>query len=149
MNLALENGPSNFRIFSSRAALEQYQTQAPLAPIVFITQKGYEERMLRLSQRKRNARTGRHWLGADRVTELNDKKRLRCKAMHFCLALTWFIVLMCGNLHPPLNCPDTVIMNRFAPKGHADRPFIDFALCLHRSRQSLKRQCLNIQYEIM
>jgi putative methylase len=124
-----------------RAALEQYQTPAPLAArlLFHAMMKGdvREKKICDLGSGTGVLAIGASLLGADQVQGVDiDKNAIQVAKENAALlgADVEFIVADVGDATLPsrLGCSDTVIMNPpfGAQKAHADRPFIDLALTL-------------------
>jgi putative methylase len=124
-----------------RAALEQYQTPAPLAArlLFHALMKGDIEgkKICDLGSGTGVLAIGASLLGADRVQGVDiDKKAIQVAKENAALldAEVEFIMADVRDATLPalLGCSDTVIMNPpfGAQKVHADRPFIDLALTL-------------------
>jgi len=123
------------------AALEQYQTPAPLAArlLFHALMKGdvRGKRICDLGSGTGLLAIGAALLGADQVQGVDsDQKAIRVAKENAALlgADVEFIVADVRDAPLParLGCSDTVIMNPpfGAQKAHADRPFIDLALIL-------------------
>ena len=124
-----------------RAALEQYQTPAPLAArlLFHALMKGdiEQKKICDLGSGTGVLAIGAALLGAGRVQGVDiDRKAIRVAKenaalldvdVEFIVADVWD-----ADLPARLGCSDTVIMNPpfGAQKAHADRPFIDLALTL-------------------
>ncbi len=124
-----------------RAALEQYQTPAPLAArlLFHALMKGdvRGKKICDLGSGTGVLAIGASLLGADQVRGVDiDKNTIRVAEENAALldADVEFIVADVHDATLParLGCSDTVIMNPpfGAQKAHADRPFIDLALTL-------------------
>jgi putative methylase len=124
-----------------RAALEQYQTPAPLAArlLFHALMKGdiVGKKICDLGSGTGVLAIGAALLGADRVQGVDiDKKAILVAKENAALfdADVEFIVadVRDATLPARIGCSDTVIMNPpfGAQKAHADRPFIDLALVL-------------------
>jgi putative methylase len=124
-----------------RAALEQYQTPAPLAArlLFHALMKGDIEakKICDLGSGTGVLAIGAALLGAERVQGVDiDRKAIRVAKENAALldVDVEFIVADVRDAALPahLGCSDTVIMNPpfGAQKAHADRPFIDLALTL-------------------
>jgi putative methylase len=124
-----------------RAALEQYQTPAPLAArlLFHALMKGdvRGKKICDLGSGTGMLAIGASLLGADQVRGVDiDKNANRVAEENAALldADVEFIVadVRDATLPARLGCSDTVIMNPpfGAQKAHADRPFIDLALML-------------------
>jgi putative methylase len=124
-----------------RAALEQYQTPAPLAArLLFhaLMKRDIEaKKICDLGSGTGVLAIGAALLGADRVQGVDiDSNAIRVARENAALldADVEFIVadVRDATLPERLGCSDTVIMNPpfGAQKAHADRPFIDLALTL-------------------
>jgi len=124
-----------------RAALEQYQTPAPLAArlLFHALMKGdvRGKKICDLGSGTGVLAIGASLLGADQVRGVDiDKNTIRVAEENAALldADVEFIVadVRDATLPARLGCSDTVIMNPpfGAQKAHADRPFIDLALTL-------------------
>ena len=123
------------------AALEQYQTPAPLAArlLFHALMKGDIEgkNVCDLGSGTGVLATGAALLGADRVTGVDiDRKAVEMAKSNAGL-LGVDVEFIVADVRDPslpslLGRPDTVIMNPpfGAQKAHADRPFIDLALTL-------------------
>jgi len=123
------------------AALEQYQTPAPLAArlLFHALMKGDIEgkNVCDLGSGTGMLAAGAALLGADRVTGVDIDKKAVAVARSNAGLLGVDLEFIVADVRDPslpsrLGCPDTVIMNPpfGAQKAHADRPFIDLALTL-------------------
>jgi len=123
------------------AALEQYQTPAPLAArlLFHALMKGDIEgkNVCDLGSGTGMLAAGAALLGADRVTGVDIDKKAVAVARTNAGLLGVDVEFIIADVRDPslpsrLGCPDTVIMNPpfGAQRAHADRPFIDLALTL-------------------
>ncbi|MGA2913413.1 MAG: METTL5 family protein [Methanoregula sp.] len=124
-----------------RAALEQYQTPAPLAArlLFHALLKGdiKEKNVCDLGSGTGVLAIGAALLGADRVKGVDIDRRAievaKANAALLDIDVEFVIAdVRDAALPASLGCSDTVIMNPpfGAQKAHADRPFIDLALTL-------------------